>query len=245
MKNKYTYIWVSLVVLVFGIIFIPKIVNRINSDTVTQQDRLNASTPDSSLSFITLNGEKRMIPNFSFYNQDSLVISQEDYLGKVFLVEFFFTSCPTICPIMNQNLVEIQNEFRDFENFGIASFTINPEYDTPIVLKEYAEEYGITDMDWHLLTGDAEEIYDLANNGFNIFAMANENVPGGFEHSGLFALVDKQGYIRSRRDDFGNPIIYYRGMISEGQQQNEQGEEEQIKILKEDIRKLLKENVSK
>lgn len=244
MKNKYTYIWISLVILIFGIIFIPKILKRISADSITQQDRLHNTTPDTSLSFITLNGEKRRIPNFSFYNQDSLMISQRDYEGKVFLVEFFFTTCPTICPVMNKNLVDIQNEFRDFENFGIASFTINPDYDTPIVLKEYAEEYGITNMDWHLLTGDSEKIYDLANNGFNIFAMENLNVPGGFEHSGLFALVDKQGYIRSRRDDFGNPIIYYRGMISESQFQNEHGEKEQIKILKEDIRKLLKENVS-
>ncbi len=245
MNKKYTYIWISLIILIFGILFIPKIVDRINSDTVIQQDRLNNTTRDSSLAYIDLNGEHKRIPDFSFYNQDSLLITQEDYEGKVFLVEFFFTSCPTICPIMNKNLVEIQDEFRNYENFGIASFSINPEYDTPLVLKKYAEEYGITDMDWHLLTGDSEKILALANNGFNIFASENDDVPGGFEHSGLFALVDKQGYIRSRRDDFGNPIIYYRGMVTEQQKINEQGEEEQIRILKEDIRKLLEEDVKK
>jgi protein SCO1/2 len=96
-------------------------------------------------------------------------------------------------------------------------------------------------MDWHLLTGARDTIYDLANVGFNIFAAENPGVAGGFEHSGLFALVDKDGFIRSRRDDFGNPIIYYRGTIPEDQGENEEGEKEQISILKEDIRKLLEE----
>jgi protein SCO1/2 len=142
---------------------------------------------------------------------------------------------------MSKNLVELQEEFTGLDNFGIASITINPEYDTPMVLKEYAEEYGIKDMDWHLLTGARDTIYDLANVGFNIFAAENPGVAGGFEHSGLFALVDKDGFIRSRRDDFGNPIIYYRGTIPEDQGENEEGEKEQISILKEDIRKLLEE----
>jgi protein SCO1/2 len=142
---------------------------------------------------------------------------------------------------MNKNLVEIQDHFKEFDNFGVASFTINPQYDTPSILKEYAEKYGITNMDWHLLTGSQQEIYDLANNGFNIFAAQDPNAPGGFEHSGMFALVDKEGYIRSRVDQFGNPIIYYRGIISEAEGKNNRGEEEQIGILKEDIKKLLQE----
>ena len=163
----------------------------------------------------------------------------ESILGKVYVAEFFFTTCPTICPIMNKNLVQLQEEFREFEDFGVASFTINPVYDTPSVLKAYAEAYGITDMDWHLLTGDAEQIYELANSGFNIYAQQMPEVPGGFEHSGLFALIDREGYIRSRKDDYGNPIVYYRGSIPLSQGKNEAGETEQISILKEDIRKLL------
>lgn len=241
MRNKYTYVWVSLVVLVFGIIFIPKIIERIKKGTITQHDRINLAGNDETLGFIYLNNEKRKVPAFSFLNQDSLLISQKDYEGKVYIVEFFFTTCPSICPVMNTNLVEIQEEFKDFDDFGVASFTINPEYDTPRVLKEYAEKYGINDMDWHLMTGDRQEIYDLANIGFNIFAAENSGVPGGFEHSGLFALVDKNGYLRSRTDDFGNPIIYYRGTISESQGENNEGEKEEISILKEDIKKLLSE----
>jgi protein SCO1/2 len=242
MKNKYTYVWVSLIVLVFGIIFIPRIIDRFKKGTVVENTRMNvAEGTNSALEYITLNERKRKVPPFSFVNQDSLLITNEDYRGKVYVVEFFFTTCPTICPVMNQNLVEIQNEFRDFENFGIASFTINPEYDTPMVLKAYAEKYGITDMDWNLLTGDSDEIFKLANEGFNIFAASSPDVPGGFEHSGLFALVDKNGYLRSRKDAFGNPLIYYRGTIKVSQGENFQGETEQISILKEDIKKLLEE----
>lgn len=240
-KSKYHYIWISLIILIFGIIFIPRIVDRFKEGTVVENDRMNVTDPADKLAYIIRNDEKRKVPPFAFINQDSLLITNEDYLGKVYVVEFFFTTCPTICPIMNQNLVQIQEEFREFEDFGVASFTINPDYDTPRVLKEYAEKYGITDMDWHLLTGDRDQIYDLANVGFNIFAAQADEVPGGFEHSGLFALIDKEGYIRSRMDDFGNPIIYYRGTITEAQGTNVDGEEEQISMLKTDIRKLLAE----
>lgn len=240
-KSKYTYVWVSLVVLVCGIIFIPKIIDRIKKDAVVQNDRMNIKDNSGALSFVMLNGKKRRVPSFEFINQDSLVVSNKDYEGKVFVAEFFFTSCPSICPIMNKNLVEIQKEFAQDDDFGIASFSISPEYDTPTVLKEYAERYGITDLDWHLMTGDQDKIYELANSGFNIFAAEMPDAPGGFEHSGLFALIDKNGYIRSRVDDFGNPIVYYRGAITTAQGSNEEGEKEQITDLKEDIKKLLKE----
>jgi len=241
MKNKYTYVWVSLVILVFGVLFIPKIIDRIQNGTVVKNDRINRKDNSGSLAFVMLNGKKRKVPTFEFINQDSLVVSDKDYKGKVFVAEFFFTSCPSICPIMSKNLVAVQNEFQTSENFGIASFSITPDYDTPRVLKEYAEHYGITDLDWHLMTGDKEKIYDLANSGFNIFAAEMPDAPGGFEHSGLFALIDKNGYIRSRVDDFGNPIVYYRGTITEAQGQNDHGEKQQITALIDDIKKLLEE----
>lgn len=240
-KNKYTYVWVSLVILVFGIIFIPRIVERIKKGTIVENDRMNVKRGDHELSYITLNGQKRRVPSFGFLNQDSLLVTDQDFLGKVYVVEFFFTTCPSICPVMTQNLVSIQEEFKEEENFGIASFSINPRYDSPQVLKQYAEKYGITDLDWHLMTGDQETVYELANAGFNIFAAEVPNAPGGFEHSGLFALIDKKGYIRSRFDTFGNPIVYYRGTITEDQGRNEEGETEQISALKEDIRNLLEE----
>lgn len=231
----------SLIILVFGILFIPKIVNRIKNDTIVENDRMNVKNDLDELSYVYLDGKKRRVPSFEFVDQDSLVISNKDYKGKVFVVEFFFTSCPSICPVMTDNLVELQNEFKESDHFGIASFSITPDYDTPSVLKAYAEKNGVTDLDWHLMTGNKDKIYELANSGFNIFAAEMPDAPGGFEHSGLFALIDKKGYIRSRIDKFGNPIVYYRGAITEAQAENDEGEKEQISILKEDIKKLLEE----
>jgi protein SCO1/2 len=237
-KNLLKYLGLIAVVVLFAVIFIPEIVKRLNSGTHIQKEDLQKRVP---LAYININEQKKRIPEFAFYNQDSLLISEQDFIGKVYVVEFFFASCPTICPIMNKNLVEVQNEFLDEDNFGIASFTINPEHDTPEVLRAYADRYGIVDMDWHLLNGSVDQVYELANAGFNIYAQQMQNVPGGFEHSGLFALVDKQGYIRSRRDQFGNPIVYYRGAIDLADGINEFGETEQITILIEDIKKLLNE----
>ncbi|WP_127142300.1 SCO family protein [Flagellimonas marinaquae] len=240
-KKKYTYIWVSAIILIFGTFAVYEITKRVKGGTVVENDRMSSVSKSKEVGFIINSGEKRKVPDFEFYNQDSVLISNKDYLGKVYVVEFFFTTCPTICPIMTQNLVDLQETFQDNEDFGVASFTINPRYDTPSVLTAYADKYGITDKDWHLMTGDQEKIYELAQQGFYIFATEDQEAPGGFEHSGMFALVDKNGYIRSREDEFGNPLIYYRGTITEEQGVNSDGETQQMTILKEDIKKLLAE----
>ncbi len=241
MNKKYTYIWVSLVILVFGIIFIPKIIDRIKSGTIVQNDRMNVEQKSDQLAYILYDGERRKVPSFAFIDQDSTMVTDSTYLGKVYVVEFFFTRCPSICPVMTENLVALQDEFEGNDDFGVASFSITPDFDTPSVLKDYATKHGIEDSDWHLMTGDQDRIYELANNGFNIYATENADAPGGFEHSGLFALIDRQGYMRSRVDSFGNPIVYYRGAITEAMGENDHGEKEQISILKKDIKKLLKE----
>lgn len=246
-KANYSYVGIALIILVFGIIFIPKIIDRVSNDDIKREESRseevsnNPANKKSDLMYIPLNGERRKVPNFSFTNQDGKTITNNDYLGKVYVVEFFFTTCPTICPIMNRNLVDVQNHFEGFENFGVASFTINPEFDTAEVLKTYAERYGITNPNWHLMTGDEVAIYKLANEGFNLYTAKDESVQGGFEHSGNFALIDKEGYIRSRKDDHGNPLIFYNGLISEKEGKDDDGMPQQISILKEDIAKLLKE----
>jgi protein SCO1/2 len=241
--TNYSYIGIAFIILVFGIIFIPKIIDRIKNKDVTRNesrsDQVNEES-NSNLEYLIINGERKKVPPFSFINQNGITISNANYLGKVYVVEFFFTTCPTICPRMNSNLVQIQNTFQNFENFGVASFTINPEYDTPDVLKAYAEKFGITNPNWHLLTGDKDKIYQLANQGFPLYVAQEEDVEGGFEHSGHFALIDKKGFIRSRVEN-GNPIIFYNGIISEKEQTDDDGQTQQISLLKEDIAKLLKE----
>ena len=245
-KTNYSYIGIAFVILVFGIYFIPKIVDRIvNNDVVrndggTKINKDNCTKTTSDLAFIEINGEAKKVPDFSFVNQDNKVITNTDYKCKVYVIEFFFTTCPTICPRMNTNLVQIQNAFDGIENFGVASFTINPENDTSEVLKAYAEKYGITNPNWNLMTGDQIEIYKLANEGFNLYTAKDASVEGGFEHSGNFALIDKNGYLRSRIVN-GNPIIFYNGMISESEKTDEEGMPEEISILKKDIKKLLNE----
>ena len=189
------------------------------------------------LNFIKLNGDKKKVPDFVFQNQDNLFISNEDFLGKVFVVEFFFTSCPSICIEMNKNMKILDKEFGNREDFGIASFTIDPDYDTPKVLKEYAELVEVNSKNWHFLTGEVSDIYDLSNSGFNIFSSINPNVAGGFEHQGFFALIDQNGYIRSRDNGMGSPIVYYLGI--EDKNSDRQG----IDMLKEDILKLLNDGV--
>lgn len=189
----------------------------------------------TALDFISLNGTPKKVPDFLFLNQDSLYISNEDYLGKVYVVEFFFSRCPTICPIMNKNMKILYDRFGERLDFGIASFTIDPEYDTPSRLKEYAQGYVDKAPTWNFLTGEKQSIYSLANSGFNIFASINPAVAGGFEHQGYFALIDKNGFIRSRQDDYGNPIVYYMGIDQEN------AKEQGVEMLLTDIEKLLTE----
>ena len=231
--KQYQYIGVIVIIVVFAGVTFPTLINRIKTGSFIEDNRATAAKP---LSYIVLNNEARKVPDFLMLNQDSLYISNEDYLGKVYVVEFFFSRCPTICPIMNQNMKRLDSLFGNRSNFGIASFSIDPDHDTPSVLKKYADLYEIQSQNWHFLTGDKPKIFELANTGFNIFASINPDVAGGFEHQGYFALIDKKGFIRSRTDAFGNPLVYYLG-IGEESAEGPSGTE----MLMEDIEKLLKE----
>jgi len=229
---KVKYLGVLMIVIIFAIIIFPIVINRVTKNQIIENNRTFSGSP---LSYIKINGEVRKVPDFLFYNQDSLMISNEDYKGKIYVAEFFFTRCPSICPIMNKNMKRIESEFGKRNDFGIASFTIDPDNDRPHVLKSYAEDYNVFSNNWHFLTGNKDDIYSLANKGFNIYASVNPQVAGGFEHQGYFALIDKSGYLRSRIDKFGNPIVYYLGIDQEDI--NVQGTD----MIIEDIYKLLKE----
>lgn len=230
MKNK-SYIGISFIILIFGIIFIPRIIERIKKDDIVRNDRMSLSNEiknEEAKSSLVIMGKA---PNFKLTDQNNQTISNADYKGKVYVLEFFFSTCPSICPIMNKNMATLQEAYGSNPDFGIASISINPENDTPAVLKEHAKKVGVTIKNWHLLTGDKKYIFELSNKGFNIFAgESKEKVNGGFEHSGLFALIDKNGNIRCRRDQQGNPILYYDGLEAAG-----------VKAIKEDIQLLLNE----
>lgn len=232
LKKKYSYIGVALIILLFGIYVVRNLDRRINTNDLVKEDRLNTvEKPKKESGLFTYS----KVPDFLFINQNGEEITNNTYKGKVYVVEFFFSTCPTICPIMTSKMLLLQDKFLNNKDFGIASITITPKIDKPKVLKEYANNMGIIHKNWHLLTGRSEDyVYNLSNEGFKLYAGKSENGHGGFEHSGLFALVDKNGYIRSRKDKYGNPILYYRAL-------KEQNFSDQIKELKEDIKLLLDE----
>lgn len=214
MSKKYSYIGISFIILLFGIYTVPKVVDRYKDTGLIKFNK---------------------VPDFEFTDQEGKIVTNKTYAGKVFVVEFFFSTCPSICPIMNEKMLHIQDAFFGNPEFGIASISITPQIDSVSVLKKYARDNGIIHKNWHLLTGRSEEfVYALSNKGFKLYAGKGAEDHGGFEHSGLFALVDKEGYIRSRRDEFGNPIMYYRAL-------EEQTFPDQIIELKEDIKLLLNE----
>ena len=245
MDNKKNII-IIILILVFGLVFVPRIIDRVKNDDISRSESRSLKLDNfekniEPLPYLLVNNERKKVPDFKFINQNEKLVSNKDYLGKVYIVEFFFTTCTTICPIMNTNLVHIQNSFTAFPDFGIASFSINPEYDTSEVLQLYAQDNGITNPNWNLMTGDRNEIYKLANEGFNLYTAASSDFVDGFEHSGYFAIIDKEGYIRSRVDEFGNPKIYYKGSVDFNEKLDNNGEAEEITILKEDLLKLLNE----
>lgn len=228
MKKNQSYVWISFIVLIFGIYAIPKIISRVKNGTIVSNDRLVASAERKTVKSDLF--EVGSAPKFNLTDQSGKTVSNEAYKGKVYVLEFFFTTCPTICPIMNKNMKDLVAVYGSNPDFGVASITINPKNDTPEVLKNHAKALGINNGNWHFLTGKEEDIFDLSNKGFNLYAGINPKIAGRFEHSGLFALIDKNGNIRCRKDQFDNPIVYYDGMDKTG-----------IAMIKQDIQKLLNE----
>ena len=210
--KKNSYIVIAFVILIFGIWAVPKIIARFDQPELIKFEK---------------------VPPFEFTSQDSVLIDQNTFAGKVYVVEFFFTSCPTICPKMHESMLKLQKAFYGNPSFAIASISIDPKRDTPGVLKAYAQKKGVTLKNWYFLTGEKESIYDFWNKGFKLYAGENKDAEGGFEHSGLFALIDREGNIRSRvvkNGDIENPIKFYNGL-----------DPKEVEWLKEDIAILLKE----
>lgn len=182
-------------------------------------------------------------PDFVLTNQNNKKISNKDMLGKVYVVEFFFAKCPTICPVMNNNLKFVDKEINN-PDFRIISISIDPENDTPEFLKEHAKRLGITNPNWHFLTGDREYIDNIANE-FDIFVGNKDDQAESLNHSGMIALVDKEGNVRCRFGKDGMPILYYSGLNYEdadGKNPKLDGKfQPDRKLLIEDIKKLLEE----
>jgi len=178
---------------------------------IFQPNDVNNELVDSSIQHV-----KRFhkIKSFEFLNQNGEKISEKDYDGFVYVADFFFTTCPSICPIMTDNMLKIQSYIKDKKKVKLLSFSVTPEIDSVQVLKEYSIEKGVDDKYWNLLTGDKSKIYSLARKSFLVVKENAESNSHDMIHTENFVLVDREKRIRG----------FYNGT-----------DDEDIEVLKEDI----------
>lgn len=139
------------------------------------------------------------VPPFSFVDQDSEQVTQATFDGKIYVTDFFFTTCPSICPKMKQQMLRIYQEYGDNDTLLLLSHTIDPKHDTVEVLKKYAQKLSVDAPKWRFVTGDRSDIYNMAKDYF-ISVAEDSTLEGGYAHSGYFALVDKENHIRGYYD---------------------------------------------
>ncbi|HAI42074.1 MAG TPA: SCO family protein [Maribacter sp.] len=140
------------------------------------------------------------IADFSLTNQNGEIITQEDYKGKIYIADFFFTTCPTICPIMTKNMVDLQKALGKDSDVMLLSHSVTPEIDTVTQLKKYAIEKGVDDRNWNLVTGDKKQIYELARKSYLAVKTDGDGGPFDMIHTENFILVDKDKRIRGFYD---------------------------------------------
>jgi len=164
---------------------------------IFQPNDVNYELVDSSIQHI-----KRFhkIKSFEFLNQNGEKISEKDYEGFIYVADFFFTTCPSICPIMTNNMVKIQNYIKDKKKVKLLSFSVTPDIDSVPVLKEYSIKKGVDDKYWNLLTGDKSKIYSLARKSFLVVKENVENDSHSMIHTENFVLVDREKRIRGFYD---------------------------------------------
>jgi len=140
------------------------------------------------------------IPDFEFIDQDDRKIDQKSMEGKIYVAEYFFTTCKSICPVMNDNLKRVYKEFRNRKDFLILSHTVDPETDSVPVLKQYADAHGVNDDRWKFVTGDKKKLYEIARKGYLLNAEEGNGGEEDFIHTQNFALIDKEHHIRGFYD---------------------------------------------
>lgn len=142
----------------------------------------------------------RSIPAFQFLNQDSVVVTSKNFDGTIYVADFFFTSCPTICPAMHRNLLKVYHKYLNNPQVKLASHTIDVKYDTPSRMKSYADKLGIKGTQWEFLWGTRDSIYAMAERNYLVSVQQDNKAPGGFIHQGYLVLVDKDKRIRGAYD---------------------------------------------
>ncbi|MDP5230209.1 MAG: SCO family protein [Cellulophaga sp.] len=171
---------------------IKKIDPKLNVDEITALPYFNS--PDFTPEW---KSGTHKIPDFTFLNQNGDTITNKNYEEKIYIADFFFTSCPGICPSLTKNMSTLQNVYLDDADVLLLSHSVMPDYDTVAVLKEYAEKHKVNDIKWNLITGNKDAIYKIARSGYfadEDFTLASDD--GDFIHTENFILVDKKGFIR-------------------------------------------------
>jgi protein SCO1/2 len=139
------------------------------------------------------------IPPFKFVNQYGDSVGSKNLQNDIYVADFFFTTCPSICPIMQRNMLAVYKAYKDTADVKIVSFTIDPKHDTAPVLKKYADNLGISGNSWWMINGNRDSVYQLAGN-FLVGVKADSATPGGYIHDGYFILIDKKKHIRGTYD---------------------------------------------
>ncbi|MFI5204375.1 MAG: SCO family protein [Flavobacteriales bacterium] len=147
------------------------------------------------------------IPGFELWNQDSVAFSHANLEGKIHVADFFFTSCETICPQMTSHMKKVAKHIANMDDVHILSFSVDPEHDTPSVLKQYGEVNGVDFKKWTFLTGEEEYIHELGGEAYLLNMMRDSSQQGGFLHSEFFVLVDKNGRVRGMYDGTNNDEV--------------------------------------
>lgn len=140
------------------------------------------------------------IAPFQFVDQDSRAVTNADFTGKIYVADFFFTSCRTICPIMKTQMLRVYEATVDMPDVLLLSHTIDPEWDTVQLLHDFAARLGVESRRWHFVTGVKDSIYKIAQTSYYATAMEDRTEPDGFIHSGAFLLIDRKGRIRGKYD---------------------------------------------
>ena len=182
------------VIIIFCIYTLLKPVERL---PVYQPDMVNAELVDSTKQYVR---KYHKIADFSLVNQNGDIVTQEYYKDKIYIADFFFTTCLTICPIMTDHMVKIQEKIKNDDDVFLLSHTVFPVSDSVPVLKKYAEEKGVMDQKWNLVTGDKKQIYDLARKSYLATKSTGDGGKYDMIHTENFVLVDKDRQIRGFYD---------------------------------------------
>jgi protein SCO1/2 len=192
--KKLSIFFVGLLVVIFIAIY--TLLNRKTLPIITPRD-VNPELVDSTVQHI---GNDHKVSAFRFTNQNGKIITQKEYENTIYVADFFFTTCPTICPKMTNNMVWLQKQLKAYPNVKLLSFSVTPDIDTPEVLKKYALKKGVDDTKWNLVTGDKKEIYYLARKSYLAVKTGKPEEYFDMVHTENFILVDKNKRIRGFYD---------------------------------------------